>query len=390
MSRHGPVRRPVKRKMPTVNKVFLTLIVIVSLLLVSLIVYAIMSSDDGSGFDLGTFIQNPLGPSSSGPQATPDFIADLMTGVESVNPLTGMPMDEGKTRLRPLVIALGNTSDALPMNGVSKADIMYEVPVEGGLTRMLAIYQDFFGVEKVGSIRSARHYTAQITESYDGIFITAGSSPQALEEVRSRGIPHLNEVEGPHREIFYRDRGRISGRRLESLHSVVATSERAMEFLPEYDFRLLHESNYKNSLSFIDDGTPSGGASANEVVVNITSGKTTTFIYDSGSKSYYAHQYKKDFVDANNNSRASFANVLIIKTSVTPIPGDGAGRLNVDTVGGGDGYFVCGGKYIEINWSRADKASPFVYTLKNGSELEFGRGSTFICIIPTSQDAVFS
>jgi len=375
--------------MPTVNKVFLTLIVVVSLMLVSLIVYAFMSDDD-SGFDLGAIIQNPLGPSSSAPEATPGFITDLITGVESVNPLTGMPMDEGKTRLRPLVIVLGNTSDALPMNGVSKADIIYEVPVEGGLTRMLAVYKDFFGVEKVGSIRSARHYTAQITESYDGIFITAGTSPQALDEVRSRGIPHLNEVEGPHREIFFRDRGRVGGKRFESLHSVVTTSERAMEFLPEYDFRLLHESNYEYSLSFADDGTPSGGASASEVVVNLSSGKSTTFIYDSGSKSYYARQYNKDFVDANDNSRASFANVLIIKTSVTPIPGDGAGRLNVDTVGSGDGYFVCGGKYIEISWSRSDKASPFVYTLKNGSKFDFGRGSTFICIIPTSQDAVFS
>ena len=389
--RQGQGQKPRKQKRPTIQKVLIVLIVIASLALVALIVYGLSPNEDGErpqiGF--GTSSRNPGGASSATPEATPGFITDQLTGIESYNPLTGMPMDSGKTKIRPLAIVLGNTADAMPMNGVSQADIIYEVPVEGGYTRMLAIFQDFFYVEKVGSIRSARHYTAQITESYDAIFITAGTSPQALAEVRERGIPHLNEVEGPNREIFFRDRNRVDGRRLESLHSVVTTNERVMQWLPEYDFRLLHDANFKQTLSFVDDGTPSGGGAADEVSVRFSAGKTTTFIYNDESKAYNVRQFNRDFIDANDNSHAAFANVLILKTSVTPIPGDDSGRVNVETVGEGEGYFVNGGRFIQINWSRADKSSPFVYTLRNGSDLELGRGSTYICIIPTNMSATF-
>jgi len=324
------------------------------------------------------------------PEPTPEPVHGEITGIESINPLTGAPMDLGKIRNRPLAIVLVNQEDALPLNGISEADIIYEYLVEGGITRFLALFQDFSHVTKVGCIRSVRHYTVELAESYDAILFSAGGSPQALRYVRTAGVPHLNEVEGPRREVFYRDRFRIGGRRLESLHSVVTTNERVIEWLPKYDFRLEHEDDYEHVLSFVEDGTPQGGSDATDVVVRFSAGKTTRFIYNSGGNTYRMNQFGIDFIDANNNVRPEFTNVLIITTSVGGLRGDTAGRRNVVTIGEGEGYFVNGGKYIEIDWSREDATSQFVYTLKDGSELELGIGNTFICIIPTNMEATFS
>jgi len=319
------------------------------------------------------------------PTRTPDPLANL----DGINPLTGEPMDLRFDRNRPLAVVLNNLPEALPLNGVTDADILYEYPVEGGLTRMLALFQDVFYVEKIGSIRSARHYTVQLANAYDAILVAAGRSPQAQAEVRSLGIPFLNEVEGPHREIFFRDRNRIPGQRVQNLHSVITTGERLFEMLPQYDFRIVHENDFTPSLRFTEDGTPQGGADANEIRVRFSSAKSTTFTYDSSLRKYTVRQSNTDFVDANDGSRPVFANVLVIKTSVSNIRDDTAGRLDITTTGSGEGYFASGGKYVRINWQRPNQSSQFIFSLEDGTRLNLSVGKSYICILPTNIDPTF-
>ena len=301
----------------------------------------------------------------------------------AVNPLSGLPIEEEKIRNRPIAVVLSNEPASLPMNGVSQADIIYEYLVEGGLTRMMAVFQDITDVRIVGSIRSARVYTVEIAESHDALFVHAGGSPQAISEIRERGITNFDEVYSIRRNIFLRDRTRISGRRLELLHALVITNTRVAEWLPQYDVRTVHNANYDQGFIFSDDATPAGGRAATEVTFRFSAAKLSTFIYNEAGNVYHLRQYGRDFTDANTGNRVGFANIIIMKTSVTSIPGDQSGRRHIVTVGSGDGYFINGGRYVEIRWSRADKASPFVYTHSDGTPLELGRGATFVGIIPT-------
>jgi len=315
------------------------------------------------------------------PPPEPEFFAP--------NPLTGMPIDEEMIRHRPVAVVLSNDPDSLPMNGVSNADIIYEFLVEGGMTRMLGLFQDFSRVPMVGSIRSARHYSVEIAESYDALFVHAGGSPQGYNEIRNRSITNFDEVTSVRRDIFFRTRTRIPGRRLDLLHGVVTTGSRVSEWFPKYNIRLMHNDDFEQSLLFVEDGTPNGGSVAREAVVRFSGGKSTTFTYSSSENGYRVLNGRYEFIDANDNSQPYFTNVLVLKTRVSSIQGDNSGRQNVATVGEGEGFFICGGRYIEINWSRADKSAPFIYTLKNGSPLELGMGTTYICIIPINQTVVF-
>jgi len=388
-------RKPTaKNKRPLMQKVLISLIVVLFVILLAIAAIFIFDSSSGEEIpdtapDGVLHIPEPEDTPEPAPETTPEPTPEPEPVYDSFSPLTGLPMEESKIRNRPLAVVLNNIPESLPMNGVSDADIIYEVLVEGGITRMLALYQDISRVEKVGSIRSARHYTVEIANSYDAILASAGGSPQAFTMVRQLGIPHLNEVEGPRREVFFRDRNRVPGRRFESLHSVVLTGVRVTEWLPKYDFRLLHDDNFEQVLTFVEDGTPRGGSAALEVSARFSSGNTTNFTYIPEDRVYYMREFNRDFIDANDNSRPAITNILIIKTSVSPIRGDGSGRLNIETTGTGVGYFVCGGKYIEIDWVRADKETQFMYTHKDGTALEFGIGRTYICVIPNNMDVTF-
>ena len=304
------------------------------------------------------------------------------------HPLTGLPTETDYTDIRPLAIMINNAPDAQPQLGVSRADIIYEVPVEGGRTRMLALYQDVSDVGVIGSIRSSRAYYIDIVQNYDAVYIFAGGSPEAYTILSNRNTTRLDGVNGRQTQIFYRDRQRAQTMVFE--HTLVSSGELITRWLPTYNFRLEHENGFDNALSFTDDGTPADGAPALEFTVRFSSGKTTSFSYLAADSLYYAGQFGRSYKDGNDDTQLAFTNVLILKTAISRIAGDSEGRMRIATIGSGDGYFVCGGQYVEINWSRADATSQFSYTVKDGSELVFGRGRTYICIVPNDVNVDFS
>jgi len=255
---------------------------------------------------------------------------------------------------------------------------------------MLFLYQDPDSIIKAGSIRSARHYTVQITESYDGILFASGGSEPAWHESRDRNVPFLNEST----RVQTRDLNRVPGRRVGNLHSLVTTTPLTERNLPGYsesrNFRLMHEDDYNSGLVFVDDGTPQNGAVAAEIEIKFGNTKSSSFTYNEATKTYSFRQFGSNVIDPNDNSHAAFTNILVVKTSITALQGQYgvAGRRDMITTGSGEGYFINGGRYIEINWHRATKSDPFSYTHKDGTVLELGKGRTYIGIVSMSGDMV--
>ena len=74
------------------------------------------------------------------------------------NPLTGEGLYDDISEKRPIAVMFNNLRKALPQIGVGQADVIYEIVAEGGITRMMGVFQDLEGVGDLGSIRSARDY----------------------------------------------------------------------------------------------------------------------------------------------------------------------------------------------------------------------------------------
>lgn len=312
------------------------------------------------------------------PSVEPTAVPD-----EKVNPLTGLPLTgEATNRQRPVAVMLNNIRKALPQQGNSQADILYECLAEGGITRMLGVYQSMEGVGEVGSVRSSRPYYLELALGLDAIYLHAGGSEAAYENIKKWNVTALDCVRSTaYSAIFWRDQGRLKKNGYE--HSVLTSGSAILENFPNYSFRKEHEEGYALPYTFAEDGTPAGGESALTIRVPFSTVKTGVFKYDEATKKYLVEEYNAPLVDGNNGQQVAVTNVIAIRTSCKAI--DDYGRMRVDLSGyNGEGWFACGGKIVPITWEKKDLNSPITYALEDGSPVVFGQGNSYVNIIPLS------
>ena len=309
------------------------------------------------------------------------------------NPLTGLPMGEEWVNRRPVAVMLNNLKQALPQLGQSQADIIYEIPAEGGITRMVGIYQSLDGVGTIGSIRSARPYYLEVALGHDAVFIHAGGSEDAYSKIKTWGVTALDGVRGPYlgssenSNLMWRDPVRKQSYSLE--HTVVTTGQSIMDRLPTYNIRLDHEDGYHYEMNFAQDGTPADGVAAGEITVPFSSYKTGRFVYNEDTGKYAVEEYGSPYIDGNTGEQVEVTNLVILKTACRET-GDYLGHITVDLSSGGSGYFACGGKITELTWSKQAPYGQFYYEDADGSPITFGVGNTYVCVIPTDRTVSFS
>lgn len=306
------------------------------------------------------------------------------------NPLTGQGTYTDMSADRPIAIMINNLKKALPQLGVSQADIIYEAPAEGGITRMMAVFQSMDQAGELGSVRSARPYYVELAAGLDAIFIHAGGSDDAYTAIKNYGVFNIDGVNGPYGgTMFWRDADRKKNAGFE--HSLLTSPERISKLLAGSlsKMRQTHKDGYLLPLTFTQDGTPADGSPADTITIRYSKYKTGVFRYDPVSGTYLAEQYGAPYVDGNNGQQVAVTNVLILATSIKTIPGDTAGRQSVKLTGSGSGWFACGGKYIPITWSKDSATAPLRYFTADGQPLELGVGKSYVNIVDTDYPVTF-
>lgn len=296
------------------------------------------------------------------------------------NPLTGEEVTEEVRARRPYAVMLNNIQVALPQYGVSQADIIFELLAEGGITRMLGLFQDVTAVGSIGSIRSARPYYVDLAQGYDAVYIHAGGSPQAYSDLKNKGIDHIDGVNGNTANVFFRDQARIRSAGFE--HSMFTTGENLTNVVGNLDYiRHDHAEDYELGQIYAEDATPDG-QDAPLVRAYFTGSKKTSFEYDEETGLYKIYEYNSPYIDGADGEQVGVTNVLCLFTDVSRIKGDDKGRMAIRTTGEGTGWFACGGKAVEIHWSRPTLTDAFAYTLDDGMPLTLGIGHSFVCVLP--------
>ena len=127
------------------------------------------------------------------------------------NPLTGRSgASESSVGNRPVAVMINNIKASLPQYGIYKADIIYEMLVEGGITRMMALYSDYENVPKVCSVRSCRYYFPIFAHGYDAVYFCFGSNLSlATPTLKRIGIDYFDGNEHPNSTVFGRDSDRL-------------------------------------------------------------------------------------------------------------------------------------------------------------------------------------
>ncbi len=286
---------------------------------------------------------------------------------------------------RPVAIMINNIKESLPQVGICDGDIYYECAAEGGITRIMMVVSDWEKLGTVGSVRSSRDYFVDFLANHDAIYVHAGGSPLAYAKINYREINNLDGVKGYAGNTFWRDPERMKTMAYE--HTLMTSGEGIKAGVDFMKYRTKLDPNQVPLFKFYSENVDNkiGGSPATHVHMQSTSYQTVDFVYNEETGEYLRYQYNgKAHVDGKTGEQLSVKNLLILFTEITVIPGDEAGRLEVVTVGGGQGYYITNGERKVVNWSRDGKTSTMHIEYKNGDELVLNSGKTFICVVDDS------
>ena len=289
------------------------------------------------------------------------------------HPLTGEELEEPLTT-RIFGVSIGNTQQAMPHYGVSKADILFETFVNGLTTRRFALYSNIAELEAIGGSRSLRIPFVDICVGYDAVAVYAGGSDPVINHLNACGVNGIISQRWGE-DYHWREEGKIYE------HALMVRGDGLVAYAEEQGYRLTLDENKDYGLRFAEDGTPEGGEDATSITVGFTlSGriKDTVLTYDEGLGAYTMSQYGEECVDGYYDVPETYKNIFVLLCENV-----NQGVYHVaTTVGSGEAYYACGGKIIPVTWSRADNASPFVFTLADGTQLEQGVGNSYMAIAP--------
>lgn len=325
---------------------------------------------------LGGCFQKNSDDSSDGGNQTVDY--------GNTNPLTGLPMDESKTNLRPVCIMTNNMKKAQPLHGITDNDMMFEICIEGGITRIMQVFKDINSAPNIGSIRSARAYFINLAHGLGAVYVHLGGSFQAYDILKSNYIDSIDLITNGN--YMWRDADRRKNLGLE--HSAFTSGEKLSQAIAKKSYNTLMDKNYKFRTSFSDDSPVLSGNDAKQLNVKFSGYKSTVFDYDTEKKTYLVSQFDKPQMDGNKNIQNSKPNVLVLRADTSLIPK--TELLSINLTGSGDGYYMSHGKIIEINWHRTDDNSHFTYTTKDGKDVPLLRGQTYTCIVSKTAPVSYS
>ena len=281
---------------------------------------------------------------------------------------------------RPYAVMINNINVARPLqSGLQDAYIVYELIVEGGITRSMALFQDQ-STARIGSIRSARHYYLDYALENDAIYVHHGQSDQAAADFSRLGIDRI-VVSDP--KTGWRDRSL----RVSSEHTLFTSIEKLNNGLNNLRTKREKDFLLDYSVKSLDLASKEGSKVANNVSINYSNYITTSYQYDSVNKVYNRFvngNIHKDYVTGNQYTTKNIITYQVHNYDLND--GSGKGRQGIENIGSGTGYYISEGYAVPIKWSKTSRDSQTKYTYADGTEIKVNDGNTYIQIQPTGRN----
>ncbi len=280
---------------------------------------------------------------------------------------------------RPYAVMINNVSNVWGyQSGIENAYLVYEIIVEGGYTRLMAVFKDK-NLDRIGSVRSSRHYFLDYALENDAIYVHFGWSPKAQSDMKSLGVNNINFL--TYSKGYIRDTSLPLSRE----HTAFTSTDKIEEAIDTFNYS--KTSNKKLLLKYsaddIDLSKFEGSIVANKIDIVYSHSKSTGYEYDSQNKVY--KRYQNGIAHTNNfNEQYSVKNIITYKVSNYTISGDEKNRQDINNIGNGEGYFISNGYAVPITWEKTSRESQTIYRYKNGEEITVNDGNTFIQIQPSN------
>lgn len=285
---------------------------------------------------------------------------------------------------RPIAVMIDNIEAAFPQAGIQDAYLVYEIIVEGGYTRLLAVFKDK-DTSLIGAVRSARHYFIDYAMENDALYAHYGWSPQAERDISTYDIDNLNGINNAG-SAYWRITDKIAP------HNAFTSITNLMNRATSLKYRTTSDQdtllNY--SIEEINLDTNEDSIVANEVSIPYSSLHVTKYVYDSDLKVYKRYINSKSIVDKTTKDQITTKNIIVINVRNYADPENSdKGRQALENVGTGTGYFITNGYAVPITYEKTSRSSQTVYKTIDGNEIIVNDGNTFIQIQPSIKTTTF-
>ena len=292
----------------------------------------------------------------------------VSTPVYYTNPLTGVKdLSLSESKQRPVAIMINNISIAQAVQtGVNKADIVYETEVEGGITRLMAVYQNVQKVGRIGTIRSARYAYVDLALGHNAVYLHCGQDNTYCG-------PHLRDIE--HYTVDTGSAGKRIKNGLASEHTLYTEGTDVYNTFMKN--KSLESATTWQNFADAEAKLSLSGGTANSVTVPFSNSYITVFKYDSATEKYtryFRGNANKDYV---TGEYTQVKNVFVLLTSISNYS-DGYHK-NI-SLQGGDGYYFVNGTYTPIKWTKGAAGNSFKFTNADGTTLTVNQGNSWVCI----------
>ncbi len=290
--------------------------------------------------------------------------------------LTGTWVSEEAGLRRPYAIMLNNIRIANPHSGISQASILYECLVEGGITRLMGIFEEF-DTDRIGSVRSARHYYVSIADEYDAIFTHFGQTKYATAKMKELKIDNLSGLEGVGATVFYRDS------KIKAPHNAFASFDGIIKGTEKKKYRTTLRENLSSHYDFYPEDTSlESDKVVQKISLKFSNSKNSSrpyFVYDSDKKEYARFQFEGKHIDINTNEQLYFKNIIVQYVKEWNIDKNGYQDMDLKDASG-EGLYITNGKAVEITWEKNEAKKTMTYYDVEGNKLAVNEGKTYIAL----------
>lgn len=309
--------------------------------------------------------------------------------VDECWPLTGRPHNGGPIERRGINVRIDNAGPARPHYGTSQADMIFELLVEGQITRFSALFhsQD---PATIGSIRSARLSDRYLTPMVRGALVYSGATVEETYLFKQDALAgayydlNANQVAAG----YYRSAVRSNPYNMFSSSGGIREAINRLGGggpveIPRWDF--LRAGGHAATA-----GGFGASVAASTLTVPYRSGATVRYDYDAPSRTYARYQDRSGRmvreVDAANGVAIAAANIVIIHTEIweTDIIQDifRSRGLDMNLIGEGPATIFRDGRRMEGIWVRPTIHDAFKFYTKVGERIYLAPGQTWVHPIP--------
>ena len=281
---------------------------------------------------------------------------------------------------RPIAVMIDNHTGAWPQAGLNDAYLVYEIIVEGGETRLMPIFKEK-DLEKIGPVRSARHYFLDYALENDAIYVHFGQSPQAGTDIKKYSVSDINGLVESESD-FWRVKDKYAP------HNVVTNTQKIMDLAKGKGYRTI--STQSSVLHYVADEVElDSDIPATRVTIPYCSWNVVEYRYDEVNKRYIRYSKGEKQKDWETDMDITTKNIIItFAKNSTLEDGEDKDRQTLSNIGTLDGYYITNGKAIRITCEKKSRTEKTIYRDEDGNEIQVNDGNTYIPICPIDAKVV--